>query len=297
LQNASYLNIRAQYHLQNTMSSQRVTVSDEDFLTEDPALRGQKYVCLSFMNPTDVVKRKEAYVFERYLEAFSRDVGVLVKDLADRYPSDNGCFETLKEKYAGVFTPDLINEEYSSFIATHPELDTEYLEKNNFQTSIYGLKVRGSFETIEEARIRCQVLQRKDPRHNIFIGEVGVWCPWSPNPTDIADQEYANTELNTLMKKYNSSQDAKDLAFEERRVHKTNLVIEDNKTASSIVEEAKAEAEAKAVEAVVDEEKTEASTTVETAPFEEAKNEASPSIVEASTVEEGVSASEVFNAL
>ena len=37
-----------------------------------------------------------------------------------------------------------------------------------------GIKVRGVFETLNEAKNRSEFLKRTDKNHNIFIGQVGV---------------------------------------------------------------------------------------------------------------------------
>ncbi len=200
------------------MNTNSITMAEQvDYLSEDPAIRGQNYVCLSFISPVDVVKRKEAYLFERFVESVSKDLNTLLDGLVERYEADRGTLLTLKDRYQHVFNPDSVNEEYTRFLAANPDLETEYLEKNNYQTSIYGLKVRGTFETRKEADIRCEVLRRRDPHHNIFIGQVGVWCPWAPNPEHIQDQEYANTELNTMMKKYLDNLENKAQVFEARK--------------------------------------------------------------------------------
>jgi hypothetical protein len=60
-------------------------------------------------------------------------------------------------------------------------------------------------------------LQRLDPTHNIFVGEVGKWLPWDPEPSQVAEQEYAEEELNTLMKKYKENEEQKDLFEREKR--------------------------------------------------------------------------------
>ena len=101
-----------------------------------------------------------------------------------------------------------------------------------------GIKVRGVFDTVEEAKMRSEFLKKQDKNFNIFIGQVGCWCPWSPNPDDLSNQEYSETQLNTLMKEYKKNQESKDEIFEKRR--------EDNiKTKLDDVEESTVEVETK----------------------------------------------------
>jgi hypothetical protein len=53
--------------------------------------------------------------------------------------------------------------------------------------------------------------------HNVFVGEVGKWLPWDPNPNAVAEQEYAEDQLNTLMKKYKENEAARDTFYSEQR--------------------------------------------------------------------------------
>ena len=57
--------------------------------------------------------------------------------------------------------------------------------------------------------MRSEFLKKQDKNHNIFIGQVDIWCPWSPNPDDLSNQEYSETQLNTLMKEYKKNQNLK----------------------------------------------------------------------------------------
>ena len=80
-----------------------------------------------------------------------------------------------------------------------------------------GIKIRGVFDTMEEAKARSEFIKRQDNKFDIYISQVGCWCPWSPNPNDLADQEYSETQLNTLMKQYKQNMDSKDELFEQRK--------------------------------------------------------------------------------
>lgn len=70
---------------------------------------------------------------------------------------------------------------------------------------------------MDEAQNRCETLKREDNnKHNIFIGEVGCWCPWDPSPDEVGDGRYAETQLNTLMKKYNENQEKREDFYSTR---------------------------------------------------------------------------------
>lgn len=195
-----------------------VTTKEVDCLDQDPPLRGQNYVCLSFISPEDVIKKKEVFFFEEFLTDFSSEMNEFFANLAEKYKDQADVVRSIKERYGYIFDKEKLFNEYSYFINNKgSSLDKLYYEKNGFQTSIRGIKVRGVFDSIREAEIRCQVLKKLDPHHNVYVAQTGVWCPWSPNPNDIEDQHFAETHLNTLMKNYKDNQTKKDLFYEERK--------------------------------------------------------------------------------
>jgi hypothetical protein len=75
---------------------------------------------------------------------------------------------------------------------------------------------------MEDAKNRIEFLKKVDKNFDIYVGQVGCWCPWSPNPNDLQDQEYAETQLNTLMKEYNKNVSDKNELFEQRKQEAIN---------------------------------------------------------------------------
>jgi len=96
-------------------------------------------------------------------------------------------------------------------------LEEEFHAKNDFRTSIRGFKVRAVARDEKEAEVRAKKLQKNDKYHNIYCAEVGKWTPWDPKPHLVQDQEYAQDELNNLMKRYKENEDNKSAFFEEQR--------------------------------------------------------------------------------
>jgi hypothetical protein len=194
-----------------------VSVKEEDFLDEDPPLKGQNYTCLSFVSPEDVIKRKDVFMFEKFLTHFSKELNEFFTGFSEKYKDDADSLNVIKERYNFLFKPQNLQDEMTNFIGNNSDLEKEYYENNNFQTSIRGIKVRGVFDSKREAEIRAQVLKKIDNKFNIYVAHVGCWCPWSPNPDEIENQEYAESHLNTLMKNYKENQSKKDVYYEERK--------------------------------------------------------------------------------
>ena len=195
---------------------------EEDYLDEDKPLRGQNYVCLSFLSPEDILKNKDVYYFERYLENFSKQMDELLSSLAEKYKDEASSIKLIRENNEKIFNGCELQEDFRFFKRVQSEtIEKEFHEENNFQTSVRGIKVRGVFETLKEAQVRAEVLRRSgDTRFDIFVGQVGVWCPWSPNPEDLQEQEYAESQLNTLMKQYKENMNMRDEFYEMRKQEK-----------------------------------------------------------------------------
>jgi thymidylate synthase len=111
-----------------------------------------------------------------------------------------------------------LKEAYEDYLYKNKaKLEEQFSEQNNFHTSVRGLKVRGVYANKAEAEARSKKLQRTDQIHNIFLGEVGKWLPWDPEPSEVTEQEYAEDQLNTLMKKYKENEEAREMFMRENR--------------------------------------------------------------------------------
>ena len=199
-----------------TIMSQEIV---EDFLEVDQPIAGQNYVCLSFISPEKVIKRREAALVKSFAKWFLKDL----KNERDPTKLD-----------ADKLTPEFIDtlnvdEKFDDFLYAEEENVTKaFNESNDFQTSIRGLKIRGVYESRREAEVRAKVLQRRDPNFHVFVGQVGYWLPWDPNPDNIAEQEYANEQLNTLMKKYQENRAHRDEMYAQETEDRKKAAREEN---------------------------------------------------------------------
>jgi len=191
----------------------------EDFLEVDQPVTGQNYVCLSFISPEKVIKRREAAIVKEFAKWFLKDL----KNERDPSKLD-------PQKLTPEFIDTLnVDEKFDDFLyGNEEEITKAFNEANDFQTSIRGLKVRGVYESRREAEVRAKVLQRRDPNFHVFVGQVGYWLPWDPNPDNIADQEYANDQLNTLMKKYQENRAHRDEMYAAETEEKKRKAREEN---------------------------------------------------------------------
>ena len=114
------------------------------------------------------------------------------------------------------FKETKIQESFDNFMfKNRKKLEEEFFAKNDFKTTIRGLKVRGVYDTYQEASARAKTLQKIDPYFNVYVGQMGFWLPWDPEPSEVADQEYAEEQLNSLMKNYKQNEQQKEQLYEE----------------------------------------------------------------------------------
>jgi hypothetical protein len=223
----------------------------EDFLDEDTEIPGQRYVLMSFLSPEKVLARKDLFFFASFLKNYEiqwktknlekflakqvldfntkLDAEANRLDEADQGQAADICrasripvntvLESFQE-YVKENQKDIketkIKEDFDDFLySNEKKLEEEFHAKNNFQTTVRGLKIRGSYSTQEEASARAKKLQRNDPIHNIFVAEVGKWLSWDPTPSNIAEQEYQEEQLNQLMKSYKENEEQRETFFKQ----------------------------------------------------------------------------------
>jgi len=116
------------------------------------------------------------------------------------------------------FKTTTIQEAYETYLyKNRKKLEDTFFAKNGFRTTIRGLKVRGVYDTYAEGMARAKTLQKLDPDFNVYVGQVGFWLPWDPEPSEVPDQEYADDQLNQLMKKYKENESQRDEFYESMK--------------------------------------------------------------------------------
>ena len=210
-----------------------------DLLDEDKSIAGQKFVCLSFISPEEILKQKNMYFFEHFIKKwdFSKSMEKFTQFLNFASFKYNIDFEKLT-KDLQEFSKDekdnliksTIEDDYKNFMDEYEEnLEKEFDASHKFQTSIRGIKVRGAFPTQQEAELRAKMLRQNDPNHDVYVGPVGIWVPFHPEAYKTGRVEYMEETLNELMsEKKKNEEKAKD-EFENRVKEAKEKAIEDNK--------------------------------------------------------------------
>jgi hypothetical protein len=122
-----------------------------------------------------------------------------------------------------------LEDDYKNFLDKNEDSLTEKFQKENqFQTSVRGLKVRGVYNSQEEAELRCKKIRDLDPNHDIFVGPVGIWIPWDPDAYRTGRIEFMEEELNQLHKEKMLNEAKAKEDFEKRIKETKKKAIEEN---------------------------------------------------------------------
>ena len=213
-----------------------------DLLDEDKPIAEQKFVCLSFVSPEKILKDKDIFYFEKFVEEynFNKNAELLTKYsnyLAYKYELDIDTVMSDLKEFSNVEKDTMyesIEDDFKSFMDKNEEkYEAEFNKEHNFQTSVRGIKVRGVFPTQEEAEMRCKMLRQIDPNHDVYVGPVGLWVPFHPDAYKTGRVEYLENELNQLMQEKNKNEEQAKIQF-DKRVKESKL-----KAISENMEEAK----------------------------------------------------------
>jgi hypothetical protein len=210
-----------------------------DLLDEDKPIANQKFTCMSFISPEKIIKDKQMFTFQKFVKQwdYTKSMSKYVEFLNFVAFKYNLKFDTISEDFKD-FVKDQhqvlssnteLEDDFKTFMDhNEEEIDSEYNKTHDFQTSTRGLKVRGTFPTLEEAELRCKMLREIDPNHDVFVGPVGLWMPWHPEAYKTGRVEYVEDELNQLMHEKSKNEEFAKAAFEKRLKETKQKAIEEN---------------------------------------------------------------------
>jgi hypothetical protein len=210
-----------------------------DLLDEDKPIAQQKFVCVSFVSPENLITSKNQYFFEQYVKTWELTKSVekfadftaflCFKYNLDSQQVNDDLSEFCKEE-GNKLGEQTAADDYKTYVEKNDErLEQEYAAKHEFQTNVRGLKIRGVFPSQGEAELRAKLLREVDPNFDVYVGPVGIWMPWEPDAYKTGRVEYLEDELNELMAKKKTNEDnAKDY-FNKRVKDSKVKAMEENK--------------------------------------------------------------------
>jgi hypothetical protein len=207
-------------------------------LEEDKPIAGQKFVCVSFCSPEQILKKKELFFFEEFLKKWDLNKSMekfvqFLNFVSFKYNMSfddltNDFKEFVKEEKE-TLSKSSFEDEYKTFLDNNEEeLQKQFDIAHNFQTSTRGIKVRGSYPTQQEAELRAKMLREVDDKHDIFVGPVGMWMPWDPEAYKTGRVEYMEEELNKLMSEKSKNEANAKSTFEQRVKESKQKPIDEN---------------------------------------------------------------------
>lgn len=209
-----------------------------DVLDEDETIAGQKFACMSFLSPEKILEKREVYLFNEFVQQWDFTKSMtkfsdFIHFLSYKYNlkvedvlSDFNDFS--KEEEVRLKNQSVVDD-FQTFMDKHETRLTEKFQRENaFQTSVRGLKLRGVFNTQEEAEMRCKKLREVDPNHDIYVGPVGIWIPWDPNAYKTGRVEFMEEELNKLHQEKMKNEARAKEEFDKRVKETKRKAIEEN---------------------------------------------------------------------
>ena len=209
-----------------------------DLCDEDPPIAGQKFACMSFVSPEKILKKREVFLFEQFIQQWEfakcmEKTTDFVNFLSYKYnlKVDNvmaDFTEFAKEEEAKLKASNL-DDDFKNFMDKNEDkLSEQFQRAHAFQTSVRGLKLRGVFPTQDEAEIKCKKLRDADPNHDIFVGPIGMWIPWDPDAYKTGRVEFMEEELNQLHHEKLKNETRAKEEFERRIKETKQKAIKEN---------------------------------------------------------------------
>ena len=189
------------------------TKEKKDYLSVDNSIPGQNYVCMSFVSPEKLIQDFKGFQMCKFLQSYCKEQDLKYDELYSK-------FEDYIYKYS-------------------EELERDFDEKNEYKTSMRGVKVRGVYNTKEEAENRAKSLSRTDSTFNVFVGQVGYWLPWDPCADNVDKEVFQDEQLNRLMEGYEKNNINREIFYEELKHDKIQAAKDEYMAAKKKREEEK----------------------------------------------------------
>lgn len=211
-----------------------------DLCDEDPLIAGQKFVCVSFISPETILKKRELYLFSQFVKQWDMNksmtkfsdflsfISVKYNIVSENLIKDYNEFIKEEEKLIKK-SSQVVEDDFKNFIDKDEDrLNALFNKENKFQTSVRGIKVRGTFSTQEEAESNCKKLRQNDPSHDIYVAPCGVWLPWEPTYYKLNKVDYLEPELNRLHEEKIKNEILAKNEFDQRIKDAKRKAIEEN---------------------------------------------------------------------
>ena len=101
---------------------------------------------------------------------------------------------------------DYLDEDFLTVPGQRYALISVVSPQSKQKNDLCGVKIRGVFNTTEEAQRHAQKLQKTDTTFNIYLVEMYKWLPIPPDDENIEDHEFTEQKLNDIVKGHKEQQ-------------------------------------------------------------------------------------------
>jgi hypothetical protein len=198
-----------------------------DYLDVDPEIRGQKYCSISFAEPTiDRFAHKESFMMSKFLKQYTQILYIQFCKNHDVKVSPTFVWDTTK-----------LYEQFIDFKAIeYDDMCKEYEKQEGDVTHMRMFKIRGVFNTLTDAKERCEMLHEQYPHDQIGVAPVGMWGPYAPpNFNDIKDIVYSEEKMQQFMKENLENEKGKRMVETKRKNEMMDQIKVDHETSPPII--------------------------------------------------------------
>lgn len=217
-------------------------------LVEDPPVPNQNYALLSFAQPRmNTWEAREQYIHRKFIGWFYdqyvlHQVMDTVRAFATDFhiPNEAALLEQLQQRLSRSLVPSEAPEEkdelgpgflfdintvqrrYEDFRELNfHDLVKEFSAQRHDEVVVHGIKVRGVFRDLEQAKKLAMKLKAEkiEPFIDIMAAEVGKWVPFNPYPLSSMDADYGDglQQLNQLIQSKEQESNDRERVFQLRR--------------------------------------------------------------------------------
>jgi len=206
----------------------------KDYLIEDPDIPSQRFCCMSFIEPRDMklLAKKETFMATNFLAKFLEEYEI-AKEFSTN--PNNQLTEEIKQKMNITF--ENIQDQYKSYRkTTFTQLTDTFDKKFNPKegNTVSGIKVRGSYRSLEEAQDRANEMREYEPAAHVFVAQVGYWVPYDPENMEDVKANFREQQLNEIYGKRQQSLEKAKVDFGDRTQTLKDKTQEENKEQKQI---------------------------------------------------------------
>lgn len=209
-----------------------------DYLTDYPEIPSQMYGVYSFISPEREIRRREMFMFEKFVRQWSYSTSVTAfSEFIHFLSMKHGLQLELLKTDLTDFISDKTNQigslnvtdDFLGYVETnYKKLDEQYEAENPFETSVRGFVQLGNFPTHEAAKKRSAQIRELHPEHNVLVAQNFKWVPLDPDLYKLPEIDYLEPELNQLHKEKLMNQAKAKAEFEKRVYEAKRKAIEEN---------------------------------------------------------------------